>query len=129
MKLDGLCGLVATQFGREAQGAVDAGRNTGGEDPGTVDDHPFVDWDRAEEWQQVKRRPVRRRPPPLEQAGRAAEQSAGARRENAARACRLLPDPAQHFSVFHQGFLADAARQVQDIQRRRIGQGRVRGKQ
>ena len=76
--------------------------------------------------QQVKRRPVRRRPASLEQAGRAAEQRARAHGENAARACRLLPDPAQHFGVLHQGFLAEAARHMQDIQRRRIGQGRVR---
>jgi hypothetical protein len=49
-------------------------------------------------------------------------------RENAARACRLLLDPPQHFSVLHQGFLAEATRHVQNIQRRRIGQGRVRRK-
>ena len=102
LKLDGLCGVVAAQLGREAQGTVDAGRDAGGEDPGAVDDHPLVDGDRTKERQQVKRRPVRRRSAPLEQACRAAEQGARAHRENAARACRLLPDPVQHFGVLHQ---------------------------
>ena len=98
-----------------------------GEDPGAVDDYAFVDGDRAKIWQ-VKRRPVRRRAASLEQASRATEQGARAYGENAARACRLPPDPAQHFGVFHQGLLAKAARHMKDIQRRRIGQGRIRRK-
>jgi hypothetical protein len=96
MKLDGLCGLVAAQLGREVQRAVDASRNACGEDPGAIDDHPFADRDRTKERQQVQRRAVRRRrPASLEQASRATRQGARAAGENAARACRLLPHPPQ----------------------------------
>jgi hypothetical protein len=48
VKLNGLCGLVATQFGRQAQSAVDTGRNARGKDPGAINDHTFVDGDRSE---------------------------------------------------------------------------------
>jgi len=65
MKLDGLCGLVAAQLGRQPPAAVDPGRDAGSEDPISVDDHPFVDRDRTKERQQVKRSPVRRRRRPL----------------------------------------------------------------
>ena len=88
--------------------------------------HPFVDRDRAEERQQVERRPVRRRPAPLQQAGRAAEQRAGADREHAARAGRLCADPAEHSLVLHQRFLAEAAGHVQHVELRRVRQRRVR---
>ena len=51
MELDGLSRCVAPQLGREPQRAVDSGRDAGGEDPGAVDDHPFIDGDGAEERQ------------------------------------------------------------------------------
>jgi hypothetical protein len=47
VKLNRLCGLVAAQFGGKAQGAVDAGCDACGEDPGSVDDNTFIDRDRA----------------------------------------------------------------------------------
>jgi hypothetical protein len=61
MKLDGLGDIIAAQLGGETQGAFDPGRDASGKDPGIVDDHPFVDGNRAEGRQQMKRRPVDRR--------------------------------------------------------------------
>ena len=60
VKLDGLCGLVATQLGGEVQGAVNSSGYASSEEPRAVYDHPFVDGDRTKERQEVKRRPVRR---------------------------------------------------------------------
>jgi len=39
-------------------------------------------------------------------------------------ACRRIQG--QYLPIVHQGFLASTARNMQDIQRRRIGQGRIR---
>jgi hypothetical protein len=63
VKLNSLRGLVSTQFGREAQSAIDTGRNARSKDPGSINDHAFVDGDRSEERQQVKRRPEQFCPP------------------------------------------------------------------
>jgi len=60
IKLDGLCGRVAAQLSRQAQGAVDSGRDASRKDPGAVYDHAFVDGDRTKERQQVKRDAVTR---------------------------------------------------------------------
>jgi hypothetical protein len=128
MKLDRLCDLVAAQLGGEAQGAVDACCDARGKDPSAIHHYALVDGDRAEIGQQVKRRPVGRRPASLEQARRAADQGACAHRENAARARRLPTDPIQYFGVDHQGLLEMAARHMKDIQSRRIGEDRVRRK-
>src|SRR5271165_1180710 len=69
---------------------------------------------------------MRRRPASLEEARCATEKRARAHGEYAARSCRLPPDPGEHFSVLHQGFLSEAARHMQYIERRSIGQGRIR---
>jgi hypothetical protein len=81
VELNGPCGVVTAQRGGEAQSAVDASRDTSGENPVAVYDDPLVDGDRTEVRQQVKRRPMRRRSPSLEQPRRAAEQRASAYRE------------------------------------------------
>ena len=65
--------MDAAQLGRKAQRAVYAGGDACGKDPCSVYDHPLVDGDRAEERQQMKRRPVRRRPASLEHSSRADE--------------------------------------------------------
>ena len=123
-----LCGLIAAQLRREAQRSIDSGCYACGEDAGAVDHHTFVDRDRAKVRQQVQRCPVRRSPASVEQARRATEQGACAHGKNAARPCRLPAEPAQHLRVVHQGFLAGTAWNMQDIQRRCIGQRSVRRK-
>ena len=47
--------------------------------------------------------------------------------KNAVRTTSLPSDPAKHTFGFHERFLAEAARHVQDIELRRISQSRVRG--
>lgn len=89
-------------------------------------DHSLVHRNCAEERQQVKQSPVGRRPASPEQARCAAEQGACAHREDTARACRLLPYPAEHLVVLHQGLLTEAARHMQHIELWRVGQGRIR---
>src|ERR1700722_17635428 len=69
---------------------------------------------------------MRCRPLPLEQSRRATEQRASTYRENVTRAGRLLPDPGQSFSVFHQGFLAESAGHVKHIELWCIRQRRIR---
>jgi hypothetical protein len=49
VKLNSLRGLVSPQFGCEAQSAIDTGRNARSKDPGSINDHTFVDPDRPEE--------------------------------------------------------------------------------
>jgi hypothetical protein len=42
------------------------------------------------------------------------------------RACGLLSNPAEHIFVFHQRFLAKAARHMENIELRGVGKRRIR---
>src|SRR5258708_20236870 len=102
MELDRLRGVVPTQLGCKAQGTVDAGCDTGGKNAAPIDDHAFVDRNRTEERQQVKRSPMGGRPASLQQACCPANPTAPPDPENATRPGRLLAEPGQYLSVFHQ---------------------------
>jgi hypothetical protein len=69
---------------------------------------------------------VCRRPAPLEQTYRAADQSARANREDAQRAGCLALHPIQYRVIIHHGFLPEAARYMQNIELARVGQGGIR---
>src|SRR3569833_197742 len=68
---------------------------------------------------------MRCRAPAAQQPRRTADQRAGADRDHA-RGLRLPPDPAEHFLVLHERFLAESAGNMQHIELRRIGKRCVR---
>jgi hypothetical protein len=116
---------TSSPLGRQAKGAINPGRYAGGKHPVPVDHDPLVDGDCAEIGQQVKRRPMRRRPAPLEQPGRAAKQGARAYGEDTVRTGCLLADPGEQVFILHQCFLTEAARHVQHIELRRVSPSRI----
>src|SRR6516225_9449240 len=69
---------------------------------------------------------MRGRAAPLEQTGCAAKQCAGAYGKEAVRTHRLPADPGEQVFVFHEGFLTRAARNMEHIELRRVGQSRIR---
>ena len=69
---------------------------------------------------------MRRRPAPLEQPRRTTDQRTSTYRENATRPGRLLPDPSQHFSVLHKGFLAESTGHMKHVELWCTRQRRIR---
>jgi transcriptional regulator GlxA family with amidase domain len=68
---------------------------------------------------------VRRRAASFKQARCTAKQSSGTNGENAARARGLLLYPGDYLLVLHQSFLSGPSRNVQNIERRCLGERRV----
>ena len=124
-QLDGLGDLGADLLADQVQGHVDPGGDAGGGDDLAVLDEAAADRVGAEVAQRLEVEPVAGDALALEQAGGAEHERAGADRGRPLGLAVDLAQPGEHGLVLHQGAVADAAGDEDDVGRGDVRDGAV----
>src|SRR5712691_10684749 len=124
-ELDALRHLVSGDSRGQSQGHVDARRDPRRGDDLALHDHPLQRGARAQLAERVEGRPVRGRLQPLEKAGGAEQERAGAGRGRPLAGRVRLADPVQQGIGSHERARAEAARHHDDLRMRHGGEGLV----